>query len=623
MPITNVTLNNTFDEWRTTTNQLITFVNDVDSQQLLSLGPSLANTARDHANSATLLANAGIIQANVARDHANAAHESANAGLLQANTARDHANAAFAAANNAVTDYSPAFNRANSVYNYANIVYIAANSGFIQANTARDHANAAFAAANSGASSAQAFAQANTARDQANSAFSAANSASTNSSNQAFVQANTARNQANSAFAAANAALSNTSGISFAGNIQFPTGNIVIGEAAAQGIRLHVNASIGIANIFPQIRAAGGTQFINLNANTNFGGWNDLTLDRDLTIIYSKGGADDGANLVIGPWTDSSFGYKQDGQGRHGFNTSNPRYELDANGTANISGSLLVGAMNVVPTVTSSFAQANAGLLQANTARDHANTAHASANIGLLQANTARVHANVSFEQANTARDHANTAHASANIGLLQANTARVHANVSFEQANTARVHANVSFEQANTARVHSNTAHASANAGLLQANTARDHANAAFAKANIGGISIVDVDSIDTSRYIIFGNGTTGTLANANVSTTLIYNPSTGTLSSTLFNSTSDINKKRDITIIDNPLEKVDQLNGVHFYWKDSGLPSAGLIAQDLIKVMPELVASDMSVTYSGVIGLLVEAIKELNDRIKKLENK
>jgi predicted acyl esterase len=98
------------------------------------------------------------------------------------------------------------------------------------------------------------------------------------------------------------------------------------------------------------------------------GAWSDLMLDRDASIIYSRGANDDGANLVIGPWTDSSFGYKQDGAGRHGFNTSNPRHVLDANGTANISGSLLVGAMNVVPTIQVTFGQAN-------TARDHANAA--------------------------------------------------------------------------------------------------------------------------------------------------------------------------------------------------------------------------------------------------------
>jgi len=346
MALANVTLNNTFDEWRNLTNQVISYVNDIDGQQLLALGPTLANTARDAANSATLLANAGIIQANTARVHANAAHASANAGMLQANTARDHANTA----------------------------HVSANAGLLQANTARDHANAAFLAANSGTSTASAFAQANTARDQANAAYSAANAATSTSSIQAFIQANTARDHANASFTKANTGLANTSGIAFAGNMQFPTGNITIGDGETKGIRLHVNSLTSIANVDPQIEVMSGSQILQFNSNTSVGSWNDLMLNRDLSIIFSKGTSDDGANLVIGPWTDSSFGYKQDGAGRHGFNTSNPRHVLDANGTANISGSLLVGAMNVVPTVTASFAHANASFAKANSGATVINT---------------------------------------------------------------------------------------------------------------------------------------------------------------------------------------------------------------------------------------------------------
>lgn len=310
MSIANVTLNSTFDEWRLVTNQLSNYVNDVSNQQLIILGPSLANTARD--------------QANLAFAQANVAYTAANTGLIgtqafaQANTARDQANLALTIANSGVT----------------------ATEAFTQANTARNHANAAFAAANSGTSSTQAFAQANTARDQANAAFSAANAASSGSSVGAFIQANTARDHANASFTRANTGFSNTSGSSFVGNLQIPTGNLSLGIGTNQGLRLTVNSQMGIANVNPQIRALNGTQYIQFNSNTSVGAWNDLMLDRDVSIIFTKGTSDDGANLVIGPWTDSSFGYKQDGAGRHGFNTSNPRYTLDANGSANISGTV-------------------------------------------------------------------------------------------------------------------------------------------------------------------------------------------------------------------------------------------------------------------------------------------
>lgn len=153
----------------------------------------------------------------------------------------------------------------------------------------------------------------------------------------------------------------------------------------------------------------------------------------------------------------------------------------------------------------------------------------------------------------------------------------------------------------------------------FLQANTARVHANNAYAKANSG--PVIANDSLNATRYIVFGNGTTGTLANANVATALTFNPSTGTLSSTLFNSTSDINKKDNIVKVADALDILYQIDGVRFTWKDNGLPSLGVIAQQVEKVLPELVESEKSVNYNGLIAVLIEAVKELKAEIEELK--
>jgi hypothetical protein len=196
--------------------------------------------------------------------------------------------------------------------------------------------------------------------------------------------------------------------------------------------------------------------------------------------------------------------------------------------------------------------------------------------------------------------------------------------NASFDAANISFDTANISFDTANAAFESANNVSPQITPAFVQANTARNQANAAYDKANSSITSIpLLLDVEDSSRYIVFGDSTTGNLLNANVSTTLTYNPNTGTLSATVFNSTSDRNKKQNIRIIADAVEKTEKLNGVQFDWVSSGQPSAGIVAQDLQEVMPELVASDMSVTYSGIIGILVEAIKELNARIKILENK
>ena len=93
-----------------------------------------------------------------------------------------------------------------------------------------------------------------------------------------------------------------------------------------------------------------------------------------------------------------------------------------------------------------------------------------------------------------------------------------------------------------------------------------------------------------------------------------------------------SDERLKENIQVVDNALDKVCQLKGVTFDWKKDGENSAGLIAQDVEKVLPSAVkekglpfkADDdqeyKTVEYSQVTSLLVEAIKELKEENKLL---
>jgi hypothetical protein len=60
-----------------------------------------------------------------------------------------------------------------------------------------------------------------------------------------------------------------------------------------------------------------------------------------------------------------------------------------------------------------------------------------------------------------------------------------------------------------------------------------------------------------------------------------------------------------------------------VRFNWKESGNPSYGVIAQELQEVLPELVHGEnpRTVNYNGIIGVLIEAIKELKSEIEELK--
>jgi len=92
-----------------------------------------------------------------------------------------------------------------------------------------------------------------------------------------------------------------------------------------------------------------------------------------------------------------------------------------------------------------------------------------------------------------------------------------------------------------------------------------------------------------------------------------------------------SDIALKSDIEMIPNALDKIDMIRGVTFT-RHNGQKSAGIIAQELEKVLPEAVREKRlalmdgkkykTVEYDAIHGLLIEAIKELKNEIKNLKN-
>ena len=88
-----------------------------------------------------------------------------------------------------------------------------------------------------------------------------------------------------------------------------------------------------------------------------------------------------------------------------------------------------------------------------------------------------------------------------------------------------------------------------------------------------------------------------------------------------------SDERLKDNIETLEDGLDKVEQLRGVT-YTRD-GRENIGVIAQEIEKILPEIVltANDemgtKSVDYSRITAVLIEAIKELSERVKELENK
>ena len=90
-----------------------------------------------------------------------------------------------------------------------------------------------------------------------------------------------------------------------------------------------------------------------------------------------------------------------------------------------------------------------------------------------------------------------------------------------------------------------------------------------------------------------------------------------------------SDARVKDNVKTIENALEKVTKLRGVSYNRNDIKDKSnkIGVIAQEVKEVLPEIVSEDglgmNSVAYGNMAGVFIEAIKELENRIKELENK
>ncbi len=88
-----------------------------------------------------------------------------------------------------------------------------------------------------------------------------------------------------------------------------------------------------------------------------------------------------------------------------------------------------------------------------------------------------------------------------------------------------------------------------------------------------------------------------------------------------------SDERLKENIHTIENALDKVSALRGVSFDFKENKQPQIGVIAQEVEKIIPEVVGENpdgyKGVQYGNIVGLLIEAIKEQQKQIEELKEK
>jgi hypothetical protein len=142
--------------------------------------------------------------------------------------------------------------------------------------------------------------------------------------------------------------------------------------------------------------------------------------------------------------------------------------------------------------------------------------------------------------------------------------------------------------------------------------------------------VAISDQTVSSSTHYPLFTTSTSGTATGVNVSTTkMSFQPSTGTLTITNLIESSSMSLKENFTPIDDALSKLLQLSGWIYDRKDgSQKGEAGLIADDVIKIIPNVVTKDehgnpSGVNYTRLSAYLIEAVKTLKHEIDQIKGK
>ena len=246
--------------------------------------------------------------------------------------------------------------------------------------------------------------------------------------------------------------------------------------------------------------------------------------------------------------------------------------------------------------------------------------------------------------------------------GYAHSNGAFNHANGAFNKANAANVLAQAAYDYANTislsgeiagdnvivlytvtgnnivANVLVTTANITVTSNVTTSNITASNNVTVTKNVSAGNvvvtnkISAADVDvtnNISSANITVSNNVSTGNISVTNdLNTTNITSTNiTATLiTATDVNTTSDTTLKYNMQQILNPMEVLEKLTGFEFNWKSDGLKSYGLSAQDVEKVLPEIVRTRndglKGINYLNLIAFLIEAIKELKKEMAEVKN-
>jgi hypothetical protein len=593
MGLANINFTDTFDQWRTKTNQIILYSNEQN------------------------------LQLNLAFDTTNASFNVANSSFGKLNTAFQVTNSAYVLSNG----------------NFVNVnsAYTVANAGYNQANTARDKANDAYSLALTlGGDTANIIVDLQNNYTLINASFTVANNAA-NKGNDSFLLLNTAFNVTNASFARANAALPNTSGAMFDGNLFFPTGNVGIGVTTTNN-KLEIDGTLRVSsNVF-----LGGRKLETAN-NLMIGNTTSVIFVDQQNTRVGVGTSTPSVALDVSGSAVISSTLTVNGMAYTGITTN----AASAFGAANQSGVISNAAFNHA---NSSFSTANLALSIANDLSleadifDRANGSFRVANAAFDRANGGLTVASAAFGAAN-----GKVTSVSGVAGRVTSSGGTTPTiDLSTAGAGAASYSSGIS---AITVDAYGRVTSVSGSAGYLTGITSGQVLGALgytpYNSSNPSGFI--------TSSASITGSASTFTSTTQNsrfnsIGVNTAASGSAGEIRATdnIIAYFSDKRLKDIISPITNPIDKIKQLSGILYRnnelaaslgYKDKS-EQVGVIAQDVEKVMPQIVrlapfdtefvdGKEVSISgknyktvqYEKLIPLLIESIKELSREIEELK--
>lgn len=220
----------------------------------------------------------------------------------------------------------------------------------------------------------------------------------------------------------------------------------------------------------------------------------------------------------------------------------------------------------------------------------------------------------------STALGKSTTASASQSTSIGESTTASGYASFASGRSTTASGYNSIAMGRASTASGYYST--------VIGYNaTVTDFGSFVIGQYNSSGSSATSAGSFSTSApAFVIGNGTSGSLSDA---FKVMFNGD-ATVSNDLtvsgdVNISSDARLKSNIVSLGSTLSKLLLIDGKSYTMNKSGDEKIGILAQEVQEVFPELVSKDdnemLSVNYQGLVPVLINAVKEQEDKISRLE--